>query len=77
MFSHQFCHLRLYSILHFLLKSFRLSLLKLYSIFKIVDLRSFEYNAKVYYQCRRKCNNLDEPRLDDSYAERITYRLKK
>ena len=35
------------------------------------------YNARVYNQRCRKCNSLGEPRLDDSYAERVAYRLKK
>jgi len=36
-----------------------------------------QYNARVYHQRCLKCNNLSKPRLDDSYAERVAYRLKK
>jgi hypothetical protein len=36
-----------------------------------------KYNARVYYQRCRVCNKLSEPKLDDSYAERVAYRLKK
>ena len=36
-----------------------------------------QYNARVYNQRCQKCNKLGEPRLDDSYAERVAYRLKK
>ena len=36
-----------------------------------------QYNARVYNQRCRACNRLGEPRLDDSYAERVAYRLKK
>ena len=36
-----------------------------------------QYNAKVYNQRCQKCNRLGKPRLDDSYAERVAYRLKK
>lgn len=35
------------------------------------------YNARVYNQHCRGCNELGNPRLDDSYAERVAYRLKK
>ncbi len=35
------------------------------------------YNARVYNQRCRGCNELGNPRLDDSYAERVAYRLKK
>ena len=35
------------------------------------------YNARVYHQRCRRCNRLGRPRLDDSYAERVSYRLKK
>lgn len=35
------------------------------------------YNARVYHQRCQKCNTLSRPRLDDSYAERVAYRLKK
>ena len=35
------------------------------------------YNARVYNQRCRGCNSLGKPRLDDSYAERVAYRLKK
>jgi len=36
-----------------------------------------QYNARIYHQRCLRCNNLSKPRLDDSYAERVTYRLKK
>lgn len=36
-----------------------------------------QYNARVYHQRCQKCNGLSKPRLDDSYAERVAYRLKK
>jgi hypothetical protein len=36
-----------------------------------------KYNARVYYQRCRACNELSEPKLDDSYAKRVAYRLKK
>lgn len=35
------------------------------------------YNARVYHQRCQQCNNLSQPWLDDSYGERIAYRLKK
>ncbi len=35
------------------------------------------YNARVYLQRCKACNSLGKPTLDDSYAERVTYRLKK
>jgi hypothetical protein len=35
------------------------------------------YNARVYHQHCRNCNSLSKPRLTDSYAERVAYRLKK
>jgi hypothetical protein len=35
------------------------------------------YNARVYHQRCRRCNQLSRPELDNSYAERIVYRLKK
>jgi hypothetical protein len=35
------------------------------------------YNARVYHQHCRNCNSLSKPRLSDSYAERVAYRLKK
>ncbi|KID82519.1 hypothetical protein MGU_10160 [Metarhizium guizhouense ARSEF 977] len=35
------------------------------------------YNARVYNQRCRSCNSLSRPTLDDSYAERIAYRLKR
>ncbi len=35
------------------------------------------YNARVYYQRCQACNMLSKPRLDDSYAERVAYRLMK
>ncbi|KAI9708770.1 MAG: hypothetical protein M1820_003725 [Bogoriella megaspora] len=36
-----------------------------------------EYNARVYHQRCRACNQPSKPKLDDSYAERVAYRLKK
>lgn len=35
------------------------------------------YNARIYHQRCRECKRLAKPRLDDSYAERVVYRLKK
>jgi hypothetical protein len=35
------------------------------------------YNARVYNQRCQGCNSLSKPRLDDSYAERVAYRIKK
>ncbi|KAL2065995.1 hypothetical protein VTL71DRAFT_2066 [Oculimacula yallundae] len=36
-----------------------------------------EYNARVYHQRCQECNKLSRPKLDDSYAERVAYRLLK
>lgn len=36
-----------------------------------------KYNAKVYHQRCKQCERVSEPILDDSYAERVAYRLKK
>ena len=36
-----------------------------------------QYNARVYHQRCEECNGLSKPRLDDSYAERVAYRIKK
>lgn len=36
-----------------------------------------QYNARVYNQRCQECKKLGEPQLDDSYAERVAYRLKK
>ena len=36
-----------------------------------------EYNARVYHQRCESCNKLSKPKLDDSYAQRVVYRLKK
>ncbi|KAI1360311.1 zinc-binding domain-containing protein [Xylaria arbuscula] len=36
-----------------------------------------EYNARVYHQRCMGCGNLSRPILDDTYAERVTYWLKK
>ena len=36
-----------------------------------------QYNARVYNQRCQKCNKLNKPRLNDSYAKKVTYRLKK
>jgi hypothetical protein len=35
------------------------------------------YNARVYHQRCQRCNTLSRPVLDDSYAERVAYRIKK
>jgi hypothetical protein len=35
------------------------------------------YNARIYHQRCRECKSLSKPRLNDSYAERVAYRLKK
>ena len=35
------------------------------------------YNARVYHQRCQSCNRISRPFLDDSYAERVAYRLKK
>ncbi|KAI1116692.1 zinc-binding domain-containing protein [Nemania sp. NC0429] len=35
------------------------------------------YNARVYHQHCLRCYSMSEPTLDDSYAERVAYRLKK
>ena len=35
------------------------------------------YNARVYHQRCKRCNLLSKPILDDSYAERVAYRLKR
>lgn len=35
------------------------------------------YNARVYHQRCKSCNSLSKPTLDDSYTERVAYRLKK
>ncbi|PMD24601.1 hypothetical protein NA56DRAFT_669106 [Hyaloscypha hepaticicola] len=45
-----------------------------------ITIRMYEgkqYNARVYYQRCKACNLLSKPILDDSYAERVAYRLKK
>jgi hypothetical protein len=36
-----------------------------------------QYNARVYHQRCKGCGSLSQPLPDDSYAERIAYRLKK
>ena len=36
-----------------------------------------KYNARVYHQRCKSCNNLSRPVLDESYAERVTYWIKK
>lgn len=36
-----------------------------------------QYNARVYHQCYRGCDGLSKSRLDDSYAKRVAYHLKK
>lgn len=35
------------------------------------------YNARVYHQRCKSCNRLGKPFPDNSYAERVAYRLKK
>ncbi|KAH7413526.1 zinc-binding domain-containing protein [Cadophora sp. MPI-SDFR-AT-0126] len=35
------------------------------------------YNARVYHQRCQSCNAISKPTLDDSYAERVAYRLLK
>lgn len=39
--------------------------------------RGMKYNAKVYHQRCKSCNWLSQPQLDDSYAERVVYWLKR
>ncbi|KZF22291.1 hypothetical protein L228DRAFT_247952 [Xylona heveae TC161] len=39
--------------------------------------RGGKYNARVYHQRCRSCNSLSRPRLDESYAERVAYWLKR
>jgi hypothetical protein len=36
-----------------------------------------KYNARVYHQRCRGCKSLSRPLLDESYAERVAYRIKK
>ena len=36
-----------------------------------------KYNARMYHQRCKSCNWISRPSLDDSYAERVVYRLKK
>jgi hypothetical protein len=36
-----------------------------------------QYNTRVYYQHCKVRNSLSKPTLDDSYVERVAYRLKK
>lgn len=38
---------------------------------------SLTYNARMYYQRCKSCNSLSRPELNDSYAERVSYRLAK
>ncbi|OJJ95952.1 hypothetical protein ASPACDRAFT_1891369 [Aspergillus aculeatus ATCC 16872] len=45
-----------------------------------ITIRKFpdnKYNARIYHQRCKRCNALSRPKLDDSYAERVAYRLKK
>lgn len=35
------------------------------------------YNARVYHQHCQSCNRISRPVLDDSYVDRVVYRLKK
>ncbi|RAL00841.1 3CxxC-type zinc finger protein [Aspergillus ibericus CBS 121593] len=39
--------------------------------------RDNEYNARVYHQRCKECDWLSRPELDESYAERVAYRIKK
>lgn len=39
--------------------------------------RGGRYNARVYHQRCKSCNTISRPFLDDSYSERVAYRLKK
>ncbi|KAJ5361693.1 hypothetical protein N7541_002537 [Penicillium brevicompactum] len=39
--------------------------------------RGSKYNAKIYHQRCKSCNWLSQPQLDDSYAERVVYWLKR
>ncbi|KAI8947254.1 zinc-binding domain-containing protein [Xylaria longipes] len=36
-----------------------------------------EYNARVWHQRCKSCNFLSKPILDDTYADRVAYRIKK
>ena len=36
-----------------------------------------QYNARVYHQRCERCSSISKPTLDDSYAQRVAYRLKK
>lgn len=36
-----------------------------------------EYNVRIYHQRCRKCTALSRPRLNETYAERVAYRLAK
>lgn len=38
---------------------------------------SAEYNARVYHQRCKSCNRLSRPILNESYADRVAYRIKK
>lgn len=38
---------------------------------------SQQYNARVYHQRCKGCNAISRPILDDSYSERVAYRIKK
>ncbi|KYG42580.1 hypothetical protein M433DRAFT_157715 [Acidomyces richmondensis BFW] len=45
-----------------------------------ITIRLFQrqkYNARVYHQRCKSCNWVSRPTLDNSYAERVAYRLKK
>ncbi|KAE8334323.1 hypothetical protein BDV24DRAFT_33422 [Aspergillus arachidicola] len=39
--------------------------------------RGAKYNVRVYHQRYKSCNSLSRPSLDNSYAERVVYHLKK
>jgi hypothetical protein len=39
--------------------------------------RNEQYNARVYFQRCKACNRISKPTLDDTYAERVAYRIKK
>ncbi|KAI1737709.1 zinc-binding domain-containing protein [Xylaria scruposa] len=39
--------------------------------------RDNKYNARIWHQRCKRCNQLSKPLLDDSYSERVAYRIKK
>ncbi|KAI1258753.1 zinc-binding domain-containing protein [Xylariaceae sp. FL1019] len=45
-----------------------------------ITIRMFEgrkYNASVWHQHCKSCDAISKPKVDDSYADRVAYRLKK